>query len=121
LVTELKIEGDSDIFHSKPQNLSTDLRVKLVGRYIEMRQAQALIEDSRRLALRVSQEEADALLHILLNAPPSKEVSEEMMESLLYRVAGVQREFARQCAEERRVPIRRRLVPQRLLRRRVVR
>ena len=86
-----------------------------------MRQTGAIMNDSRRLALRISQEEADALLHILLNVPPSEEVNDEMMDSLLCRTAEVQREFSRQCTEERRVAVRRRLIPQRLLRRRVVR
>jgi len=49
----------------------------------------------RRLALCMTQEEADALLHLLLHAAPSPQVPGEMTERLLIRVAEVQREFAR--------------------------
>lgn len=83
-----------------------------------MRQTGAIMNDSRRLAFRITQEEADALLHILLNSPSSEEVNEEMMEALLCRTAEIQREFVRQCTEEGPDPVRRRLVPQRLTRRR---
>ncbi len=79
------------------------------------------MNDSQRLGLQLSQEQADALLHVLLNTAPSDDVSEEMMESLLCQTAEMQREFARQCVEEGQIPIRRRLIPQRLMRRRVVR
>jgi hypothetical protein len=43
----------------------------------------------------MTQEEADALLHLLLHAPPSPQVPGEMTEQLLVRVAEVQREFVR--------------------------
>ena len=49
----------------------------------------------RQLALCMTQEEADALLHLLLHAAPSPQVPGEMTERLLIRVAEVQREFAR--------------------------
>ena len=60
-----------------------------------MEEAKEITPGVRRLALCMTQEEADALLHLLLHAPPSPQVPGEMTEHLLVRVAEVQREFAR--------------------------
>jgi hypothetical protein len=54
----------------------------------------------RRVALWVNQEEADAVMSVLLEAPPSVEVPGELTELLLRRIAEVQRQFAREAARE---------------------
>lgn len=46
-----------------------------------------------QVALPLSQDEADALLHLLLCAPETDEVSEEMTAHLLRRIVEVQRSF----------------------------
>ncbi|WP_309711092.1 hypothetical protein [Armatimonas sp.] len=48
-----------------------------------------------QVMLPLSQDEADALLHLLLCAPETDEVSEEMTAHLLRRIAEVQRAFLR--------------------------
>jgi hypothetical protein len=72
--------------------------------------------DKRRIAVWMTQEEADAVLNILLQAPPSPEVPDDVAERLLVRVADVQRAF---CREERKAQGRMNatVVSRRLLRR----
>lgn len=48
-----------------------------------------------RLPLCMTQEEADALLHVLLHVAPSQIATGEVVERLLMRVADLRREFAR--------------------------
>ncbi|MEI6432100.1 MAG: hypothetical protein WCP07_07975 [bacterium] len=48
-----------------------------------------------RLSLCMTQEEADALLHVLLHVAPSHSVTGEMVERILMKVADLRREFAR--------------------------
>jgi hypothetical protein len=60
-----------------------------------MEEAKGITSGIRRIALCMTQEEADALLHLLLHAPPSPQVPGEITEHLLVQVAEVQREFAR--------------------------
>ena len=57
-------------------------------------------EQINQVALRLSQDEADALLHLLLCAPETDEVSEEMTAHLLRRIAEAQRMFLRPTGVE---------------------
>lgn len=57
-------------------------------------------ENPCQVALRLSQDEADALLNLLLCAPNTDEVSEEMASQLLRRIAEAQRAFMRPRAVE---------------------
>lgn len=50
-------------------------------------------EQLNQVTLRLSPDEADALLHLLLCAPETDEVSEEMTAHLLRRIADAQRLF----------------------------
>lgn|GEM_PF-6390960 len=81
-----------------------------------MHEAKATNQKSRRVTLQLSAEEADALLSLLLQAEPCTEVSEEMTDQLLCRIAGVQRELVRRCYSNPRV-IRRRSCTNRTYRR----
>lgn len=65
-----------------------------------MYELERVMNPSPQLALPITQEEADALMSVLLNAPPSEEVSEAVAQDLLCRVAEVQRAFTRRCAEK---------------------
>jgi hypothetical protein len=56
------------------------------------------MDSARRVALWITQEEADAVMSVLLHAPPSDEVPGEMAERLLCRVADLQRQFSREAA-----------------------
>lgn len=53
------------------------------------------IQNERRVALWVTQEEADAFLTILLSAPLSPHVRADVAEDLLIRIAEAQRELSR--------------------------
>jgi hypothetical protein len=54
------------------------------------------MDSARRVALWITEEEADAVMSVLLQAPPSDEAPGEVTERLLHRVADVQRQFARE-------------------------
>jgi hypothetical protein len=57
-------------------------------------------EQLDQVALRLNHDEADALLHLLLCAPETDEVSEEMTAHLLRRVVEAQRQLLRPCGVE---------------------
>jgi hypothetical protein len=59
-----------------------------------MKMSQKLPEP-RRVLIAVSEDEADALMSVLLNCAPSSEVPEGVAENLLCRVARAQRGFSR--------------------------
>lgn len=64
------------------------------------------ISPERRVALWMTQEEADAFLTVLLNAPPTSEVPGEITERLLCRVANAHRAFERAETPHSRVATR---------------
>ena len=61
---------------------------------------ETLMNPSPERPLPITQEEADALMSVLLNTPPSEEVPEAVTTRLLCRVAEVQRAFTRNGAEK---------------------
>lgn len=48
-------------------------------------------EDACRIRVELTADQADALMHLLLNAPPDTVVSEEMADTLLHALADAQR------------------------------
>lgn len=52
-------------------------------------------EEMCRVRVELTADQADALLHLLLSAPPSTVVSEEMTEALLHVLADAQRAMVR--------------------------
>jgi predicted transcriptional regulator len=57
-------------------------------------------ENPCQVALQLNQDEADALLNLLLCAPETDEVSEEMASQLLRRIAEAQRALLRPTARD---------------------
>jgi hypothetical protein len=55
------------------------------------------MESARRVALWITEQEADAVMSVLLQAPESSEAPGDVTERLLHRVANVQRQFAREA------------------------
>lgn len=77
-----------------------------------------------RVALWMTQEEADAMMSVLLSAPPIPIVSDALTERLLCRVADAQRALDRasRATDPRPRPLRQRVrVPLRAQRRRITR